>query len=417
MSFFQKKKLSLKKNKMMLNGKNIILGVTGSIAAYKAANLIRGLVKKGSNVKVIMTPLAKEFITPLTLATLSKNPILVDFFDPTNGNWNSHVSLGLWADAYLIAPATANTIGKMATGIADNLLLTTYLSAKCPVFIAPAMDLDMYAHPTTQKNLDTLSSFGNIVIEPSSGELASGLEGKGRMEEPENIILQLENYFNNSKSLIGKNILITAGPTYEKIDPVRFIGNYSSGKMGFSLAEECANRGASVILIAGPVDKEINHPNIKRVDVESADEMYQWSMNFFPTSDITILCAAVADFTPKQKNENKIKREKNDLMLDLQPTKDIAASLGKIKKENQIIVVFALERNYEEQNALDKLERKNLDLIVLNSLQDKNAGFKYDTNKITIINKSGKNHPFALKTKKMVAKDILDVIELECKNN
>lgn len=294
----------------MLQGKNILLGVTGSIAAYKAATLVRELVKQGANVKIVMTPLAKEFVTPLTLATLSKEPILVDFFDPTNGNWNSHVKLGLWADAYLIAPATANTMAKMATGVADNLLLTSYLSARCPVFVAPAMDLDMYAHPATQKNLQILLSYGNHIIEPATGELASGLEGKGRMAEPENIAKYINDFFAKSASLTGKKILITAGPTYEKIDPVRFIGNYSSGKMGFALAEECARRGAQVILVSGPVLLKTTHPNIVRVDVESAQEMYDATHQYFATTDVAILCAAVADFTPATPNNEKIKEKK-----------------------------------------------------------------------------------------------------------
>jgi len=394
----------------MLQGKKIILGVTGSIAAYKAAQLIRLLVKKGAEVKVIMTPLAKEFITPLTLATLAKCPILVDFFDPTNGNWNSHVDLGLWADAYLIAPATANTIGKMATGVADNLLLTTYLSAKCTVFVAPAMDLDMFAHPATQRNLGMLKKYGNQIIEPATGELASGLEGKGRMAEPENIVSFLDNYF-TPKTLLGKKILITAGPTYEKIDPVRFLGNYSTGKMGFALAEECARQGAEVCLIAGPVKLNILHQNIKRIDVESAEEMYKAVTGLFNQMDGAILCAAVADFTPMETAKNKLKREKENLVLELKPTQDIAAAVGEVKKENQFLVGFALETNNEEANALKKMERKNFDFIVLNSLQDAHAGFGYDTNKISIIHRSGLKNQYDLKSKKEVAEDI--VIEIQ----
>jgi phosphopantothenoylcysteine decarboxylase/phosphopantothenate--cysteine ligase len=397
----------------MLQGKKFILGITGSIAAYKSASLIRLLVKQGAEVKVVMTPLAKEFISPLTLATLAKNPILVDFFDPTNGNWNSHVSLGLWADGYIIAPATANTIGKMANGIADNLLLTTYFSAKCPVIVAPAMDLDMYAHPSTQKNLATLKSYGNYIIEPTAGELASGLDGKGRMEEPENILQFIENLYTNSSAISGKKVLITAGPTYEKIDPVRFIGNYSSGKMGFALAQTCAEKGAHVTLIAGPVQLTINHPNITRIDVESAEEMYQRAHENFSAADISILCAAVADFTPKETAANKLKKKKDsDLTLELKQTKDIAAALGKEKKENQILIGFALETENEELNAQEKLTKKNLDFIVLNSLQDKNAGFKYDTNKITIISRNGQKQSYDLKDKTLVAKDIIDTIEL-----
>jgi len=391
---------------MSLEGKKIILGVTGSIAAYKSAQLIRLLVKQGAEVKVIMTALAKEFITPLTLATLAKNPILVDFFDPTNGNWNSHVDLGLWADAYLIAPATANSIGKMANGIADNLLLTTYLSAKCPVFVAPAMDLDMFAHPANQRNLETLKSIGNLIIEPASGELASGLDGKGRMEEPDKIVSFLDDYF-TPKALLGKKILITAGPTYEKIDPVRFVGNYSTGKMGFALAEACARQGAEVCLISGPVQLQATHPNIDRIDVESAAQMFDEVSNRFYGMDGAILCAAVADFTPIEVADAKLKREKADLILELKPTQDIAAFVGGMKTESQFVVGFALETNNEEVNALSKLERKNLDFIVLNSLKDDNAGFGYDTNKITILDRSGSKKQFDLKDKNAVAEDIV----------
>ena len=394
---------------MALQGKKIILGVTGSIAAYKAAPLIRLLVKEGVEVKVIMTALAKEFITPLTLATLAKNPILVDFFDPTNGNWNSHVDLGLWADAYLIAPATANTIGKMATGVADNLLLTTYLSAKCPVFVAPAMDLDMFAHPAMQRNLETLRLIGNLIIEPTSGELASGLDGKGRMEEPENIVRYLDNYF-TAKPLQGKKILITAGPTYEKIDPVRFVGNYSTGKMGFALAEVCALQGADVCLIAGPVQLKTKHRNIERIDVESAEDMYVAVMNRFYGMDGAILCAAVADFTPIDAAQIKLKREKENILLELKPTQDIAAAVGEMKTESQFLIGFALETNNEEANAISKMERKNFDFIVLNSLQDDQAGFGYDTNKICIIHRSGDKKEFDLKNKNAVAEDIVSEI-------
>ncbi|MDD5184803.1 MAG: bifunctional phosphopantothenoylcysteine decarboxylase/phosphopantothenate--cysteine ligase CoaBC [Paludibacter sp.] len=390
----------------MLQNKKIILGVTGSIAAYKAAQLIRLLVKEGAEVKVIMTPLAKEFITPLTLATLSKNPILIDFFDPTNGNWNSHVDLGLWADAFLIAPATANTIAKMSTGVADNLLLTTYLSAKCPVFVAPAMDLDMFAHPTMQRNMETLQSIGNLIIEPASGELASGLEGKGRMEEPEKIVRFLDDYF-TAKPLLGKKILITAGPTYEKIDPVRFVGNYSSGKMGFALAEVCAKQGAEVCLIAGPVQLKTDHPNIERIDVKTAQEMFDVVMTRYYSEDGAILCAAVADFTPVETAQTKLKRENENLILELKPTVDIAAELGKMKMENQFLIGFALETNNEEANALQKMERKNLDFIVLNSLKDDQAGFGFDTNKISILFRSGTIKSFDLKSKNEVAEDII----------
>lgn len=389
----------------MLKGKKILLAVTGSIAAYKAAMLIRLLVKEGAEVQVLMTALAKEFISPLTLATLSKRPILVDFFDPTNGAWNSHVNLGMWADAYLVAPATANTIGKMANGIADNLVLTTYLSAKCPVLVAPAMDLDMFAHPANQRNLELLKSVGNIIIEPSSGELASGLDGKGRMEEPENIVKFLVDFF-TPKLLAGKKVLITAGPTYEKIDPVRFVGNYSSGKMGFSLAEVCAQMGATVKLITGPVALQINHPNVHRIDVESAEQMYDCAVSEFVSCDGAILCAAVADFSPATKSDSKIKREKDNLCIELTPTKDIASQVGKMKQNHQFLVGFALETDNEETNALSKMERKNFDFIVLNSLKDPNAGFGFDTNKICILHKSGRKDNFELKSKMDVAQDI-----------
>ncbi|MFZ4456789.1 MAG: bifunctional phosphopantothenoylcysteine decarboxylase/phosphopantothenate--cysteine ligase CoaBC [Bacteroidales bacterium] len=397
---------------MTLKLKKIILGVSGGIAAYKCAHLVRLLVKQGAEVKVIMTPLAKEFVTPLTLATLSKNPILVDFFDPTNGDWNSHVKIGLWADAYLIAPATANTMAKMANGVADNLLLTTYLSSRCQVFFAPTMDLDMFAHPTTQKNISTLVSFGNIMIEPGIGELASGLEGKGRMAEPEEIVAALEAHFSNLNELLGKKIVITAGPTYEKIDPVRFIGNYSSGKMGFALAEECARRGAEVVLVCGPVDLETSSAKIKRIDVESAQEMFEAAIEAFKTADSAILCAAVADFSPETTNDSKIKRGESDLVIKLKPTQDIAAALGNAKRDNQILVGFALETNDEKANAKSKLERKNLDFIVLNSLQQEGAGFRHDTNKISIIERNGETTDFELKSKKEVARDIINRLAL-----
>ncbi|MDR2009412.1 MAG: bifunctional phosphopantothenoylcysteine decarboxylase/phosphopantothenate--cysteine ligase CoaBC [Bacteroidales bacterium] len=395
----------------MLKGKNFILGITGSIAAYKAAYLTRLLIKEGANVKVIMTPLAKEFITPLTMATLSKNPILVDFYNPENGDWNSHVDLGLWADAYIIAPATANTIGKMANGIADNLLVTTYLSAKCPVFIAPAMDLDMYKHSANQKNIEILKSYGNIFIEPANGELASGLTGKGRLEEPEIIVEKIKAYFQKKNSLTKKKILITAGPTYEKIDAVRFIGNYSSGKMGYALAEECAERNAEVILISGPVNIKPVNPSIKLIKVTSAKEMYEQCIKYFQKVDIAILCAAVADFTPENTINSKLKREGNNLNLNLVPTIDIAAELGKLKSKKQIIIGFALEKENEQINAKEKLNRKNLDFIVLNSLNDKGAGFDTDTNKVTIINNKEQVFKFNLKSKKDVASDIIDKLE------
>jgi phosphopantothenoylcysteine decarboxylase / phosphopantothenate---cysteine ligase len=398
---------------MLLKGKKILLAVTGSIAAYKAAILVRMLVKEGAQVKVLMTPLAKEFITPLTLATLSKNPILVDFFNPENGDWNSHVDLGLWADAYLVAPATANTIGKMANGIADNLVLTTYLSARSKVFIAPAMDLDMFSHPSTVKNLETLKSYGNIIIEPVSGELASGLEGKGRMEDPENIVKTLISFFEGKtkkvkQDLAHKKILVTAGPTYEAIDPVRFIGNYSSGKMGFALAEELAQRGAMVILVSGPVSLKPVHPNIQFISVSSADEMFQECISRFPHMDAAILSAAVADFTPVHPSGKKVKREKENYILELKPTIDIAANLGMNKKSNQFLVGFALETNDELVNAQKKLISKSLDFIVLNSLNDPGAGFQVDTNKITIIDKNNNIQKFELKSKAEVAVDIVN---------
>lgn len=393
----------------MLQGKKIILGVTGSIAAYKAAHLVRLLVKEGMEVKVIMTPLAKEFITPLTLATLSRNPILVEFFNPENGDWNSHVDLGMWADAYLIAPATANTIGKMVNGVADNLLLTTYLSAKCPVFVAPAMDLDMFAHPSTKHNLDILRSYGNQIIEPAVGQLASGLEGKGRMEEPENIVQFLDDYF-TPKLMSGKKVLITAGPTYEKIDPVRFVGNYSSGKMGFALADACAKQGAEVTLITGPVNVRAKHAAINRINVESAEEMYKAVLSKFDKMDGAILCAAVADFTPVSQSEYKLKREYDNLVVELKPTLDIAAEVGKIKRHEQFLVGFALETNNEEANAKSKMERKNFDFIVLNSLQDPNSGFGFDTNKVSIIHRSGLQREYELKSKLEVADDIINEI-------
>lgn len=400
----------------MLKGKHIVVGVTGSIAAYKTASLVRLLVKEGAEVKVVMTPLAKAFITPLTLATLSKNPIMVDFYDPENGDWNSHVSMGLWADLYLVAPATANTMGKMAAGIADNLLLTTYLSAKCPVMIAPAMDLDMYRHLATQKNMEILRSYGNLIIEPEEGELASGLSGKGRMAEPEEIVEQIRNFFARTEELRGKKVLLTAGPTYEQIDPVRFIGNHSTGKMGFALAEELAKRGAEVTLVAGPVRLKTTRTSIRRVDVVSAAEMYEAVMQEALSADIVISCAAVADFTPKEKSGVKLKRGNESLCIELLPTRDIAAELGKKKKAGQLLVGFALETNDEECNALLKLKKKNLDLIVLNSLRDEGAGFGVDTNKVTLIDRSEKTEVLDLKLKSEVAADIVDRIAQMMKN-
>ena len=399
---------------MSLQGKKIVLGITGSIAAYKAAVLIRLLIKKGAEVQVVITPAGKEFITPITLSALTSKPVISEFFAQRDGSWHSHVALGQWADAMLVAPATASSIGKMAHGIADNMLITTYLSMKAPVFVAPAMDLDMFAHPSTTANLNTLRSYGNYIIEPAEGELASHLVGKGRMEEPENIVAYLERYFAQRDELAGKKIVITAGPTYEKIDPVRFIGNYSSGKMGFALAEECAARGAEVTLVAGPVQMKTVHPAIRRIDVESCAEMYEATTAAFTEANAAILCAAVADFTPETTADTKIKREGDDLVLRLKPTHDIAAALGRMKQPHQHLVGFALETNDETAHAQDKLRRKNLDFIVLNSLRDAGAGFRHDTNKVTIISESDiKEYP--LKSKTEVAKDIVD--ELVAKVN
>lgn len=391
----------------MIKGKKIVLGITGSIAAYKAAVLTRGLIKKGAEVQIVITPAGKEFITPVTLSALTSKPVISEFFAQRDGTWHSHVDLGLWADVMLIAPATASTIGKMAHGIADNMLITTYLSMKAPVFIAPAMDLDMFAHPATQHNLDILRSYGNHIIEPASGELASHLVGKGRMEEPGRIIEELEAFFERQQQLNGKKILITAGPTYEKIDPVRFIGNYSSGKMGYALAEVCAERGAEVTLVSGPVNLKVTHPNIHRIDVESAEQMYEAAVSAYADADAGILCAAVADFTPETVAGQKIKREKDDLVLRLKPTHDIAAALGKQKQAHQKLVGFALETTDEVAHAQDKLNRKNFNFIVLNSLNDKGAGFRCDTNKITIIDRQATT-PYPLKEKKEVACDIID---------
>ena len=397
----------------MLKGKKIVLGITGSIAAYKACYIIRGLIKAGAEVQVVITPAGKEFITPITLSALTHKPVVSEFFSQRDGTWNSHVDLGLWADAMLIAPCTASTIGKMAHGIADNMLITTYLSMKAPVFVAPAMDLDMYAHPSTQNNLDTLRSYGNIIIEPQSGFLASGLEGKGRMEEPERIVEFLDNHFKqdatSSSNLTGKKILITAGPTYEKIDPVRFIGNYSSGKMGFALAEECMRRGADVTLIAGPVSRSCSQ-SIRRIDVESCEEMYNAATEAFASHDAAILCAAVADFRPETTADRKIKREKDDLILKLCPTNDIAASLGKMKSKEQKLIGFALETNDEVTNAKKKLKKKNLDFIVLNSTRNEGTTFRSNYNKISIISENGKID-FDKKPKVDVAKDIVDEME------
>jgi phosphopantothenoylcysteine decarboxylase/phosphopantothenate--cysteine ligase len=386
--------------------KNIIIGVTGGIAAYKAAILVRQFVKNGSNVKVLMSPFSKNFITPLTLATLSKNPVFSDFYNPENGDWNSHVDLGLWADAFIIAPATANSIAKMANGIADNLLLTTYLAAKCPIFIAPTMDLDMFKHPATQQNIQTLAQRGNIIIDANSGELASGLEGKGRMAEPEQIYQTVENFFSQKNDFKNKKVLITAGPTYEHFDPVRFIGNHSSGKMGYALAEEFANRGAFVNLISGPVNITTNNPNIKIHKVVSALEMFNKTNQIFDNTDIAIFAAAVADYSPVEMANSKIKKKNNTLTIKLKKNPDIALEMGKKKKKNQITIGFALETDNEQKNALEKLKKKNLDLIVLNSLKDKGAGFNTDTNKIKIIFPDGNIKNFDLKPKKIVAQDI-----------
>ena len=397
----------------MLKGKKIVLGITGSIAAYKSCLIIRELVKSGAEVQVVITPAGKEFITPVTLFALTNKPVVSEFFSQKNGTWNSHVDIGLWADAMVIAPCTAATLGKMANGVADNILVTTYLSMKAPVFIAPAMDLDMYKHPSTLRNIEALRSFGNHIIEAGSGFLASGLEGKGRMEDPENIVTVLDNFFSSSdekqsvtEDLKGKKILITAGPTYEKIDPVRFIGNYSSGKMGFALAEECSRRGAKVILVAGPVSLACSD-SIQRVDVESCKEMYEVTIGEFPGCDAAILCAAVADFRPSEIAAHKIKREGDDLLLKLKPTQDIAATIGNMKGERQRIVAFALETDEEENNARKKLEKKNADFIVLNSTRIPGTTFQSDDNQITIINKEGRKS-YAKKPKTEVARDIID---------
>lgn len=390
-----------------LQGKHIVLGITGSIAAYKACTLIRLLVKAGAEVQVVITPAGKEFITPITLSALTSKPVISDFFAQRDGTWHSHVALGQWADAMIVAPATASSIGKMANGIADNMLITTYLSMKAPVFVAPAMDLDMFAHPTTTENLQRLQQHGVMIIEPTSGELASHLVGKGRMEEPEQIFKYIEAFFQRNQRLKGKRILITAGPTYERIDPVRFIGNFSTGKMGFALAETCAQEGAQVELIAGPVALNVSHPNIHRTDVESAREMYEAAVGLYPKSDAAVLCAAVADFTPEVTADEKIKRKGDDLTLKLKPTHDIAATLGQMKRPDQKLVGFALETQTERENAIGKLHKKNFDFIVLNSLRDKGAGFAYDTNKITILSEQN-SLEFPLKSKKEVARDIVD---------
>lgn len=401
----------------MLKGKKIVLGITGSIAAYKACLIIRLLVKRGAEVQVVITPAGKEFITPITLSALTQKPVVSDFFSQRDGTWHSHVALGLWADAMLIAPCTAATLGKMVSGVADNMLVTTYLSMKAPVFVAPAMDLDMYAHPVTQRNLQQLRQMGHHIIEPGNGFLASGLEGKGRMEEPETIVEALDRFFAEEAplhptppSLTGRHVLITAGPTHERIDPVRFIGNYSSGKMGFALAEECARRGARVTLVAGPVALDTPHPDIKRIDVENCRQMYEAATSAFATADAAILCAAVADFRPEHAAEEKIKRVGQTMQLQLVPNPDIAAELGRLKQPGQMLAGFALETDNEEQNALLKLEKKNLDFIVLNSLRNKGTCFQSNDNQIAIISRHGRRD-YAKKPKQQVAADIIDELE------
>ncbi len=403
---------------MKLQGKHIILGVTGSIAAYKAAYLLRLLVKEGADVQVVMTPAAREFITPVTMSALSGRPVASEFFAENDGTWHSHVDMGQWADLMLIAPATAATLAKMANGVCDNLLITTYLSAKCPVMIAPAMDLDMFAHPANLKNLETLRSYGNLILEPGEGELASGLHGKGRMQEPEQIIEEVVRFFHSKKKLLNKHFLVTAGPTYEKIDPVRFIGNYSSGKMGFAIAEQLAEEGAKVTLVSGPVVLTTNHPHIVRVDVESATEMRDACLKIFPQADGAVMCAAVADYRPKNQARQKIKREKEEFSIELVANDDIAFLLGSIKLSRQVLVGFALETNDAVAHAREKLEKKNLDFIVLNSLQDKEAGFGVDTNKITIITKDRQVRAYGLKPKSGVAKDIVEeIVKLQKMNS
>lgn len=395
----------------MLKGKHIVLGITGGIAAYKSVSLLRLLVKAGAEVQVVITPSGKQFITPVTLSALSGKPVISEFFTANTGEWHSHVDIGLWADAMVIAPATASTIGKMANGVADNMLVTTYLSAKAPVFVAPAMDLDMMAHPSTVANIARLKSYGNIIIEPETGELASHLVGKGRMEEPEKIVQVLDRYFDCCDTLSGKKILITAGPTYEKIDPVRFIGNYSTGKMGYALAAEAAKRGAEVTLVSGPVSLSLSHPRVRIISVESAVEMRDACIKEFPQSDVTILCAAVADYAPAVVHDSKIKREHDDVpVIMLKKNPDIAATLGKMKQPGQTTIGFALETDDEMNNASEKLQRKNLDAIILNSLRDKGAGFGTDTNKVTIIDRDGVSTALPLMSKVDVAQAIIDHI-------
>lgn len=396
----------------MLKGKKIVLGITGSIAAYKACLLIRQLIKRGAEVQVVITPAGKEFITPITLSALTHKPVISEFFSQRDGTWNSHVDLGLWADAMVVAPCTASTLGKMVHGIADNMLITTYLSMKAPVFIAPAMDLDMYRHPSTQANMKTLLSYGNHIIEPESGFLASGLEGKGRMEEPEVIADRLDQFFSENSQpspIAGKKVVITAGPTYEKIDPVRFIGNYSSGKMGFAIAEECLRRGADVTVVAGPVSLTCSS-GIRRLDVESCQDMYDAATSEFADADVGILAAAVADFRPALVADRKIKRGKDDMVITLCPTHDIAAALGASKKAGQTLVAFALETNDEEANAMRKLEKKNADFVVLNSLRNEGTCFRTDQNQIEIVSRDGKTS-YEKKSKADTASDIVDYLE------
>jgi phosphopantothenoylcysteine decarboxylase/phosphopantothenate--cysteine ligase len=397
----------------MLKGKNILVGVTGGIAAYKTATIIRLLVKEGAEVKVVMSAHAKEFITPLTLSTLSKNPVLTEFYNPENGDWNSHVDLGLWADLFVIAPATANSIAKMAAGIADNLLLTAYLSAKCPIMVAPSMDADMLNHPATRINIETIKAFGNLIMEPASGELASGLTGKGRMAEPEVIVKEIVKLLSKkkiNKPLMGKRLLINAGPTREPLDPVRFISNYSSGRMGIALADAAAAYGADVELVLGPVSIVPENSSVRVTRVTTAESMASECISRFPKCDIAILSAAVADYTAVKVEKDKMKKGADSITLSLKPTVDIAASLGKIKKASQLLAGFALETNNEIKNATAKLKKKNLDLIVLNSLKEPGAGFEHSTNKITIIDKYNNIDKFELKSKEETARDILDKI-------
>lgn len=392
----------------MLKGKKIIIGITGSIAAFKIPFLIRLLVKEGAEVQAVLTKNARDFVTPLTISTLSKRPALTFPFDEKDGTWNSHVDMGLWADAMIVAPASAATLSKMVTGMADNLLVTTYLSAKCPVFFAPAMDLDMFRHPSTTANVEQLVQRGDILIEPQTGELASGLSGAGRMEEPENIVKVLRDYFSREQDFAGKKFLVTAGPTWEAIDPVRFIGNHSSGMMGYAIAEEAAKRGAEVTLVSGPTHLQTTEPGIRRIDVVSAEEMYNAVDGCFAEADVTIMSAAVADFTPEQVAGEKIKKEQNPEVIRLKPTRDILASMGARKKDTQVLVGFALETEHALENAEKKLNNKNLDLIVLNSLRDRGAGFGVPTNKITMLDKTKKRFDFDVKPKREVASDILD---------